>query len=192
MTFRVLQLVVAAVMALSTAKATSLSLSTDDMIGLLRQWKLDHVFEADFKAKGFSGETLIGGTQEDFDEVFAHVDVLHRRALFNRIQSLGEQHSRRLDEVNWDEYIGVRVHQDKAFVQLGANGDITLYRTEDGNLQIIAPSVNFEAGSFSINGNLIAGGTDGTSLMDRVAQLEASGPEPCENNGIVSVMAFNS
>lgn len=93
----------------------------------------------------------IGATKEDIDEVFVDVDALHRRALFTRIQEHNE-HSRRLKkaEDELEGYSGVRIMRDKAFILLGETAQIKMYRGKNGNLKIVAPSVEFVTGSLTV------------------------------------------
>ena len=88
---------------------------------------------------------------KDIDEVFVDVDALHRRALFTRIQEHAE-HSRRLKkaEDELEGYSGVRIMRDKAYILLGETGQIKLYRAKNGNLKVVAPTVEFQTGSLMV------------------------------------------
>ena len=55
-----MKLICVLLLCLSGCVATD-TFSNDEMIALLRDWKLDHAFEASIKAHGFDGYTLMGG-----------------------------------------------------------------------------------------------------------------------------------
>jgi len=134
------------------------SLTTANVLELLKHWKLHHAFGPVFESQGYDGSILFFATKDDIDSEFPDVSPLHRRTLFERIQELQEQHmsvARRLTagkKPDMKGYTGLRMHVPKSVLAFGEDEDITLFRDANGNLQIVANVINFQTTKITANG----------------------------------------
>merc|ERR1719181_908827 len=152
-------------------------MSTADVATLLEEWELDHIFQEAFVKHGFNGYTLMSVTKEDIDQEFPDVRPMHRRALYSRIQSMRAEENkdvalerRRLKVTtkkpaskpgtgvpNLKDYIGLHIKKDKSSVELGAKGDVKLFRGSDGKLNLWANKAIELTGSVTVNGIPLTG-----------------------------------
>ena len=161
----------------ATEKALN-ELSTDDLLSLLRLWKLEAAFSKGFKANDYDGDVLehlvdvdIPNDLPSLQPKFPRADVMQWKKLQKKVRALVEaggvvdlsildnvesepadEASRRRLDVDAGDFGGIQIRKNNAMVAMGPAGDVALLRQGNASLHVSGDAVSFAADAVSFSG----------------------------------------